>query len=232
MNLEITLTPRGQTSGHYDGWRFIHPAEGGNDVDPGMPSVIAPVDTYKVDMTEAIQKMSYALMLYFDPFMDGNTWHNLHGCAVAMNNQNKGFIQSQYNCGELHPDYINGTNLKAPTPLAYDKAGRQMSGNFVTGSVQWRADVGDVVRCMPGVDCIDANASMPTVREIVDRNWYVVAINNTKPPSHFAQGYHEGVQYWIAYPFISAKPVDFLSRYLQRWQGSALPDPVKVYNPM
>jgi len=228
MNVSITVTAKPHTDTKmYRGWRGLHPSEpGANDVPPNMPSVIPPIDSLACPMPEHIQWMSWELMKFFFPNITPQKWHNLHGCGVAMNNQGHGYIQEKHQCGAPHPDYINGTDLDAPNLPNYDKEGRQMSGNFITGTLS-----SGIITCIPGVDCIDGNLSvMPSTQKIVENNWFVYAINNTATPTHFSQGYYNGVQYPIVYPFIAKRPVKFLGRYFQKWDREYLPDPCKIYS--
>jgi hypothetical protein len=166
-------------------------------------------------MTDEIQWMSYELMRRFCPAVDGPRWRTLHGSAVAMNNG----TQNGYNETESHADFINGMDFAAPLPR-YDKMQRLFQGSFFTGKRD-----GDLIWCVPGVDGIDATKPLPTIDEIVERNWYVVAVCTGSPPFHFRPTWGG----WIVYPFILDRLVAFEAKYFTTWDETFLPDPLTQY---
>ena len=190
-------------------------AEGGRTIPANMPSVIPPLETRALDMTQAVQRLSYDLMLYFAPMLAKTTWRNCHRYDKAMNNG----AQNGFDGGTPHADYINNRDLTATLPR-YDKMQRGFAGTFIRG-----VDIGTAIRVDPGIHAIDATRPLPGVQEIVERNWYVIAINNTATPSHWAQG----GGYPIVFPFIIDRAITFDKRFVKARSADYLPDPTKVY---
>ena len=221
MSLSIAIVERTAPTTKYSGWRVLHKAEGGYQRNPAtMPSVIPPIPSSSVDMTEEIQRMSFNLMAHFCPSITTNIWNHVHSWDRAYNNK-LGFPNAQG--GSLRRDYINDTDRNAPLP-AYDKAQRMTGGNFVRG-----IERGDLLVLQAGIHGIDATKPMPSIETIVANNWYVVSVNvgpvsNEGAVSYWAQG--KG--YPIVFPLIFAGEIVFPLSYFERWEGDTLPDPLKV----
>lgn len=184
----------------------------------GAPAIIPPYSpTVALPMTKEIQIMSFELMKRFCPTMSGNRWKTLHGYTVAMNNG------SQNGYGDIpHADYVNNIDLSASLPR-YDKMQRVFQGSFITGTLEGDGD--KLLLCIPGIDAIDATKPMPTVDEIVDNNWYSIAVCTGNPPFHFRPAW--GGQ--IVYPFILDRPIYFEAKYFTSWNETFLPNPLKIY---
>lgn len=205
----------------YAGWRGLHMAESVNArvIPYSMPAVMPPIDQNALEMTEAIQLMSFALMKHFYPAITGNVWRNLHMVGLCLNNKDVDGFDGDI----VHADYVNKRDLGASLPR-YDKQQRTFEGTFIRGEL-----VGDRIRCVPGIHGIDAKKPMPSVEEIVEKNWYVTAVNvgpeRNPVPSHFAQG--KGFP--IVYPFIFDRVIEFPAIWFERWESEELPNPVRLY---
>lgn len=204
----------------YVGWRGRHwlQENGRATAWAGAPAVIPPYSpTVALSMTKEIQLMSFELMKRFCLAVDGNRWRILHGYKVAMNNGS----QNGFDGSTLHADFVNNIDTSTSLPR-YDKMQRVFQGSFITGILE-----GDKIWCKPGIDAIDATNPLPTVDEIIKRNWFTVAICTGNPPFHFRPNW--GNNCWIVYPFILDRPVSFEARYFAEWNETFLPNPVTVY---
>lgn len=190
---------------------------------PSMPEVVPPIDVSALEMTEAIQRLSYSLMLRVNTNIPSKTWRNLHRHDKAMNNG----TQNGYDGGTPHADYINNLDKTASLPR-YDKQQRGFGGSFFTA-----VDMGDRVRCDPGIHGIDARVVTMAnwdvkAEEAYQNGWYVTAVNINDDGtviSHFAQGMGGAV----VYPFIFNRPIYFWKSDIERWESDSLPDPLKIY---
>jgi len=162
--------------------------------------------------------MSFELMQHFNSNITKSLWTKVHGRGTAFNNFN-GFESSK----EARANFVTNENTKEPLPK-YDKAQRLCGGQFIRGDV-----VGDKLVCKPGIHGIDGSKKkMPTIQEIVDKNWYLFAVTLNSPASnvgHFPQG--KGGP--VAIPFIFAKEIEFELNWVERWEADTLPDPLKIY---
>lgn len=201
----------------FKGWRCLHTIEGGRWVPPGMPEERTPINALALPMTEAIQRMSYALMKRANSTITPTQWTRVHDYDRCFNN-GQGFRDPN----DLRANYITGEDLKSPLPK-YDKAMRLCGGTFVTG----RAN-GGVLECAAGVDGINADSTLPNVDEIIRRNWYVVAVsvnNDYTNISHFPQG-NGGP---VLVPFIFRGTITFPLEWFEPWDDVVLPHPLKIY---
>lgn len=228
------------------GFRALHEVEGGRVPEPTNavpfpPAVIPPYSpTVALNMTEAIQWMSYDLMRHFCSAVTPTRWRILHRVAIAMNNgQANGF-----DGGTPHRDYINRKDLTAvklngsPDYPRYDKCQRTFEGSFITGVRD-----GNVIWCAPGIDAIDARSfkypartnvnDAPTAAQkaildsIIEHGWYSTAVCAADPPFHFRGQWGSGCV--IVYPFILDRAVSYEAKFFEPWDETFLPDPVKVY---
>ena len=185
------------TPASYIGWRVLHKHEGGYSRNPdGMPSVVPPLSSVAVWMTEEIQRMSYNLMRHFNQAITGAIWRRCHSHDRAFNNF-IGFPNS--NGGDLRRDYINQRDLQASYP-GYDKAQRLVGGQFVRGEVR-----GDKLVMIAGVHGVDRMKPMPDIQTIVNNNWYMRALNVKSQPSPFGGiDWDQGDQGPVVFPFIWA----------------------------
>lgn len=214
----------------YSGWRCLHKAEGGNENTPlGMPEVTPPLAATALDMTQAVQEMSYKLMLHFNQAIQGPDWNpkkiwsNVHKYDIAFTNE-EGFEKP----GDPRRNYILNEDLTFDYPK-YDKQGRLCGGAFIHGLAEIDHQGRDVLRCKPGIHGIDARGPMPEVETIAARNWYFFALNYFPDHvEHFAQGQGQPV----AIPFIFDRDVVFERRFFEPWEGETPPDPLKIYHPL
>lgn len=211
----------------YIGWRGLHAeTEGGRKpAYVGAPAVIPDYYPVALLMTKDIQLMSFDLMRHFCSAITPERWRILHGYRTAMNN----FPQNGFDGGTPHADFVNGLDLMASLPR-YDKC-RTFQGSFITGRLE-----GSLIWCQPGVDGIDARsfryvpgtlAAAETLKQIIDRHWYSIAICTGDPPFHFRSQWGSGCM--IAYPFIMDRLVAFEARFFAPWNETFLPDPLKSY---
>jgi len=222
VNIQIHVTINSDTSPNppkkYIGWRVKHKIEGGNQATPaGMPEVTPPTNSFMLDMTKAIQDMSYALMLYFNTSITANLWTKVHRYDKAFNNGN-GFEKD----GDPRWNYITGANAGAELPR-YDKAQRLCGGQFIRGVV-----VGNELHCTAGVHGIDGSKPIPSVSTIVENNWHLFAVSvnsDFTQISDFPQG-QGGV---VAIPFIFTGVIKFPLSYFAKWESDVLPDHLKIY---
>jgi hypothetical protein len=209
--------PKSPSAKKYVGWRVLHKAEGGYDKNPlGMPGVIPPINPLALEMTEAIQRMSFSLMKQFNPAITPQLWTKIHDHDRAFTNHN-GFAKA----GDPRANYITGENLSSPLPK-YDKMQRLCGGQFVRGEVR-----GDNLVCIPGVHGIDASKPLPSIQTIIDNNWYLFAITltNASKVDHFPQG--KGGP--VVIPFIFDREIEFPLSLFEKWEADTLPDPLKIY---
>lgn len=207
------------TAKRYTGWRGRHwlQENGRATAWAGAPAIIPPYSpTVALSMTKEIQLMSFDLMRHFCSVIDGNKWRILHGYKVAMNNGS----QNGFN-GTPHADFVNNKDISASLPR-YDKMQRVFQGTFITGSLQ-----NNRILCIPGIDAIDATKPMPSIENIIERNWYTIATCTGNPPFHFRGQWGSGC--WIAYPFILDRIVTYESKYFAEWNETFLPDPITIY---
>ena len=215
MSLTIQVIPStSATSPKYVGWRGLHLEEGGRGAPAGMPAILPPNAARALEMTDAIQRMSYDLARHFAPSIDGNKWRAMHSYKVAMNNgAQNGFGTSP------HRDIINNEDLSAPLPR-YDKMQRSFAGTFIRGDA-----AGGVLYCTPGIHGIDATKPMPCIAEIVEKNWYVIACTSGIKIWNFPHGNGKPV----VYPFIFDRVISFPLEWFERWEQDTLPDYLRVY---
>ena len=223
MSLSIAIVERtAPPTTKYSGWRVLHKAEGGYQRNPAtMPSVIPPIPSVAIDMTEEVQHMSYDLMVHFNDQITPNLWTKVHDGDRAFTNF-LGF-GTRPGCGGPRKNYIKNEDMTYPLPK-YDKAQRVCGGQFVRG-----IERGGMLVIRPGIDAIDATKLMPSIETIVANNWYGFAVvvgpeGNEGAISHFPQG--QGGP--VAIPFIVDREISFPLAYFERWEGDTLPDPLKV----
>jgi len=203
------------------GWRVLHQAEGGYQKNPlNMPEVIPPTNPVAIEMFRNIQEMSYELMRFFNPAITPKQWTAVHGGFVAFTNY-QGF-GTEPKSGGPRANYILMRDLNSPLPK-YDKAQRLCGGMFLRGEVR-----GDMLVCIPGIHGIHAKMPLPSVKEIVEKNWYLFAVTLYERPDkigHFPQG--QGGP--VAIPFIFDREISFPLAYFDKWEDDTLPDALTFY---
>jgi len=199
------------------GWRFLHCAEGSPRQNPlNMPEIRnASNDFIVTEMTRGVQLLAWGVMTEMNSLLNKNKYQDLHSYNRAMNNG----PQNGYLGGQDHADWINATNLTASNPR-YDKT-RGYGGQMIQGY-----DEGKYIRVVPGIHCIDPK-NLPTVQEVIDNNWYSLAVNvnPNNTVSDFAQG-QGGV---IAYLWISKSDALFPRTWFQWWDSTERPDYKGMY---
>lgn len=228
MNVTITFPAQPASVRRYVGWKGRHfYGEGGREPTDQLkhpPAVIPAYNDKPVPLTESIQKMCYELQTRFCNQVTRERWREpLHHHAFAMTNKGNGY---GYPGGIPLRDYINNRDLTAmdglkPSLSKYDKV-RTYQGSFMTGRQE-----GNLIRCIPGVDGIDANKPLPTVDEIIDKVWYSVSVATGNPPFHIRQQWGAGCV--IVFPFIMLTETTFELAHFTPWDDTSLPDPVKIY---
>jgi len=219
---KITVNIRTGSEVKYSGYRVLHKVEGGWQNTPlGMPEVMPPIDAIAVDMTEAIQLMSFNLMLKGNNLITGPLWTRVHDGDRAFTNY-QGFDMA----GDPRANFVLRQDLSSPLPK-YDKCQRVCGGSFVRG-IETVTNGVPVLRCVAGIHGIDADKPMPDTQTILDNNWYIYAVSMDTPTniSHFPQG--QGGPVLI--PFIIRGAIEFPLQHFERWESDVLPDPLKVYN--
>lgn len=216
LDVQINLG-RPAPAPNFSGWRCLHTAEDGRWVPLGMPEERTPDYARALQMTEAIQRMSYRLMTYANPTITARQWTDVHQYDRCFNN-GTGF-KDPY---DPRANFITGENLSYPLP-AYDKAMRICGGTFVRGDA-----VADKLVFRAGVHGIDGNGPMPDPETIIRNHWYTYAVsvgNRYDRISHFPQG-NGGV---VLVPFIFRDTITFPLAWFERWESDALPDPLRIY---
>lgn len=214
----IKLIPNTVIQKRYVGWRCLHQQEGGYPNPDGMPVVRPSENASPVLFTESMQRTSYQLNA-FNPFFTGNKWRSVYDYKAAFTNQN-GFGDS----GDPRADYINRLDLTKPLPKLMKAI--ICGGMFIRGEV-----VGSNLVCYPGVHAIDANKPMPSVGEIMVKNWYYVATtanqrgDGTWAVNNFPQGGGQNV----LIPYALREPVTYPLSWFRRWEEDFLPDPLRYY---
>ena len=202
----------------YIGWRALHKAEGGYDKTPlTMPEVIPATNPLAIEVLEALQRLSYNLMLYFNKLITPNAWTGTHGYRTAFMN-GTGFGDPN----DKRRNYITGEGVGSPNPQ-YDKE-RICGGTFVRGNVS-----NGFLLLTPGVHGIDSTKPLPTVDEVIKNNWYFYAIN------YFAEGvsyFGQGKGGPVVMPIVLKHETAFPIGYFEKWESNELPDPLKYYRSM
>ena len=222
MQIDIQFSPNSEPPPQpppatYDGWRCLHTIEGGRWVPEGMPEVRPPDNAGVVNMTEAVQRMSYELMRRVNPTITPKNWTRVHDYDRAFNN-GSGFRDAN----DLRANYITGEDLASPLPQ-YDKAGRICGGTFIKGDVS-----GSKLVLRAGVHGINADAPMPDVDTIIKNNWFThaVSVNSDYTViSHFPQG-NGGA---VLVPLIFKGTITFPLAWFEHWRADEPPDPLKLY---
>jgi hypothetical protein len=222
--LDVSVPPPPSVT--YDGYRWLHGAEGGRMPPLGKPEINPPYETRALEITEQMQYMILDLMKLFCLPITPQKIRNLHRYDKAMTN----FPQNGFDGGIPHSDHWNKRDLTASLPR-YDKMQRGFGGSFFRG-----IDEGELIKCVPGIHCIDAKAQMPSVKTIVDNVWYVVAVStgvkDAAQIDPFPQGYIDGIMYPIVFPFIADRAIYFEKKNAARWVSDELPNVTRIFNPV
>ena len=199
----------------YLGWRCLHNAEGGYQSDPNnMPCVRPSFDAPSIEFTQPMQSLSWELVSW-NPNVTRNRWKAIHADTTAITNGN-GF----FNDNDPRRDYVNGEDLDAA------KNPRLMKAIIFAGMFGKWDRIGSELWAVPGVHGIDARKPMPTVEEVLAKNWYYVATTGTATTvAHFPQG--GGLP--VILPYFLIEPVSYPLAWFERWERPYLPDPLTFY---
>jgi len=81
---------------------------------------------------------------------------------------------------------------------------------------------------IPGISGIDVTKPLPTIDEILRKNWYMrMTVNpreNGESPYDFPNGQGEGV----FVPYFLKEPVPYTKSHFERWEATHLPNPLKI----
>ncbi len=204
----------------YVGFRCLHIGEGGYQSDLNNPEVRPSFNAPAIPFTKDMQLLSFALNRH-NPSYTGEKWRSVHWFKRAFNNNN-GFDDP----GDPRRDYVNGRDLQAVFANGLPALPKMMKA-IICGGMFIRGDVanGELV-CMPGVHAIDATKPMPTVDEVLARNWYFAAVTADEDSVvHFPQG--NGLPVLI--PYFLAVQVTYPLSWFEPWDSSVLPNPLKIY---
>lgn len=206
----------------YVGWRCLHVAEGGYLSDNGMPeirpgwrNVDRRAEALAVKMTSGIQWLSYNINFH-NTYYTKSRWRAVHTFQRAFTNQN-GFGDPT----DPRVDYVNGRDYGEEEP--------KLMKALICGGMFIRGDVdGAWLVCRPGFHAVDAGTVLPSVEEVMEKNWYFVATNQLNGNvSNFPQGGGKHVRM----PYILREATSYPLRWFTRWEEDYLPDPLKIYLP-
>jgi len=171
-----------------------------------------------VEFTEQLQKYSWGFTQYTNVLMNSKNWRAfLQGNVMLTNYQ--GWVDDPDPSKRVHrADYVNKQDEDTEDPRLMDAI--LSSGNFVRGEER---DGHVVMR--PGVNGINVFETLPTYKQIIEWNWYIVLTNNTANPSHFYQG--QGLP--VYFPIFLVEDAWYRREWMQPWDQPILPDPVKIY---
>jgi hypothetical protein len=85
---------------------------------------------------------------------------------------------------------------------------------------------GDKLVCRPGIHAVDALSPMPSIDEVMEKNWYFTATTwSGSSVNNFPQG--RGLPVLI--PYILRTAVEYPLAWFERWTGEDLPEPLRIY---
>jgi hypothetical protein len=159
-----------------------------------------------------MQWLSFNLNRHNPAFTPSN-WRAVYWDGRAFTNGN-GFDAP----GDPRADFVNDRDVNDPLPRLMKAI--ICGGMFIRGEVQ-----GLNLYCTPGVSGIDVSKPMPTVDEVLERNWYFTAVTAGDVIHQFPQG--GGLPVLI--PYFLIVPVVYPLTWFERWESGALPDPLRIY---
>lgn len=218
-SLRITAQFENSNTQRFIGWRCMHNPDFNP---PNMPSVRPSHDEKgdktapPIQFTEAMQWLSWQLMSHLNSTISKKQWGAVYDGDRAYTNFNGWDSKNKPN--DQRRDYVQDRYRDFDDPKLMDAI--IMAGSFYRGM-----EKGDLLWMYPGIHAIDANKPMPNIQTILDEVWYFASVNNTKNPSHFAQG--NG--YIVAVPYFLREPVSYPVSWFARWDSDELPDPLYVY---
>jgi hypothetical protein len=204
------------------GFRCLHFREGGYPNPEGMPCVRPAYNARAVTFTKELQLMSYALN-FANPNLTKNKWRVVYGDGTAFCN-GSGFGARD---GDVYADWVNLLNLTAELPAL--QKGIICGGAFLRGVIE-----GDYLVCTPGVHAIDGTGAVPSVEEVLAKQWcFTATTGGWERVSHFPQG--GGLPVLI--PFVLREVTRYPLRgegytNFVRWDADTLPNPLTFYNPL
>lgn len=206
----------------YTGFRCLHKGEGGYPNPEGMPIVRPSIYAPAIPFTAEMQIRSFQLNRH-NPNFTGDKWRGVYARGTAFTNEN-GFHDS-----DPRADYVNNRDITNPPKLPKLMKAIICGGMFIRGTV-----IGNELICRPGIDAIDANKPIPTVEEILEKNWYFTATTGGENRvNNFPQG--GGLPVLIPYFLIEPTPYPMIDNngytWFERWDREYLPNPLTIYNP-
>lgn len=218
-NIRIAITS--PNTFKYDGWRVLHGAEGGYNNPTGMPAVRPAYDAeIPVQMTEAVQLMSYALN---GGRITKAKWRALYGSTVA-------FTNNQSWPEKVCRDYVNRLDLNAVNEYGNPSLPKLLKG-IICGGMFVRGekitdDKGTWLLVTPGIGAIDARKPIPDLDTILKNNWYFQGTTSGDKVYNLLPS--DGQAKLI--PYLLMEPTRYPFEWFERWKSNELPDPMRIYN--
>lgn len=215
---EVSVVPNTVIQKRYVGFRCLHQQEGGYPNPDGMPVVRPSFDAPAIPFTEPMQLLAFK-MNAFNPLFTGGKFRSTYNYWRAFNNGN-GF----QNPADPRADYVNRLSLDKPLPKMMKAI--ICGGMFIRGEV-----VGNELVCRPGVHGIDVSKPMPTIAEVMEKNWYFVATtaNQRGDGTWVVNNFPQGGGQNVLIPYFLKEPVKYPLSWFERWDESFLPDPLSYY---
>lgn len=179
------------------GWRCLHAAEGGPSNPVGMPNVRRSRNVASVPFSDALQELSYELMVRMNPSISHNEWMNVFDSGTA---------------------FCNRHGVETNQPMLMD--GIICAGMFTTAQPE-----GTDLVMYPGIHAIDISAPLPTVDEILERGWYFVG--NTGRGAHGAFHLPQGDQAPVYILYALREAARYPRAWFARWDSDRRPDALR-----
>lgn len=201
MNLSASFAVRihATASPRYSGLRCKHNPEPGAFQSPvNMPEVRACHLIAPVKFTAELQRLAFNLALYANPTLTYERWAAVYSGGRA---------------------FCNGHGIEGDDP-------KLMDGIICAGMFLHAIEDGNQIICVPGLHAIDPHGILPSVSEIIERNWYFEAVNwNGTRVTRFPQGM--GLP--VLVPYVLEETAKYPTSWFAPWNETFLPDALKVY---
>jgi hypothetical protein len=210
MKIRINITHPYQ----YVGYRVLHYVEGGYEHKLGYPAVHPSVDAPSIPFTEPMQILSYGVMKRVSPQITPEQWTRVFGDGTAVAND-QGFGGTPPRRNYITGEDVNDHDSELPKLL---KA-IIFAGTFIRGE-----QVGNLLRCIPGVHGVDVTKSLPDVDTVLSRNWYTNAVSaDQRAATHFIPNTPTPIVYFLK------EIVTYPIEWFVEWNEGFLPDPLRFY---
>src|SRR5512138_884815 len=148
----------------YNGWRCLHPSEGGQPTPANEPNVRRAENAPAVIFTLGLQILAFRVMQIVNPTMTDKNCYAVFTGARA---------------------FCNRHGIDSDDPRLMD--GIICAGAYFPNTVQV---VGNYLTTIPGVHAIDANQPLPSAQTVIDNGWYFIANTGQGPQGayNFPQG--------------------------------------------